>query len=120
MDEQFEVIGCTIYNDYEEEVDTYMDGDLVIERYEVDSVWIEQLVITVRGDDNDDWDGWLEDAENDDFETCFIQIAEDGWDYANLCNYEEASPESLQCGAGGDNAELLTTGLISAAAFSLF
>ena len=40
-DEQFEVIGCTIYNDYEEEVDTYMEGSLVIERYEVDSVWIE-------------------------------------------------------------------------------
>jgi hypothetical protein len=60
LDEWFTISedGCTIYNDYEEEIDETLYGEIYLERIKRGAVWSEQLIVTVYGD-NDQWDGWL-------------------------------------------------------------
>ena len=72
LDETFIISdnGCTIYNDYEEEISEVLEGEIYLERIAKGLVWSEQIIITVYGD-NDQWEGWLKDSESDDFQVCY-------------------------------------------------
>ena len=120
MDEQFHINdnGCTIYNDYEEEFDEVLEGDIYLERYNSDE-YREQLIITVVGQ-NEQWDGWLNDAESDDFQVCYINLAEDGYDWTNKCTYQSAAPEFLACGQNNDKAQPITSAILGVSLLSMF
>ena len=111
--------GCTIYDDYEEEISEVLSGEMFVERYDngVDG-WSEKFIITVTGD-NDQWDGWLDESKADDFQVCFTQLSEDGWDYEGLCTYTALTPTQLGCGSEFDSS-LVVMSYLSASVISMF
>ena len=108
--------GCNIYDDYRGENANVMEGQ-ISDQWSDGSGNNYYIIQTTGGGKY--WDGYSKDAQNDKFNICVLNWAEDGYDYDN-CEYQEFTNVKLQCENEGDLSQIVHKTLLSAAFIAMF